>query len=136
MLRFIPTPLTTHPCLTPKQRAYFGELDKQEEGKYTLQAIGQLLEALIRQQVPGWQNYYPTDWLGPGRALSAALLDEDQGFTSDEVAQGHRTLAATVRPEKLLAFFFGLRKLRRTRQLARLYARHHVIPAAQLPVGR
>jgi len=123
MLRYLPQHLISHPCLTEKQRTALADIPEKELSKYEVEAVGQLVEMLIREQVPGWPGYFkaPADGLCGGRALVTNLLREDYLFTPVEIEAG-KADAATAGPARLLALFFHASATKRRRIVARLQA--------------
>jgi hypothetical protein len=123
MLRYLPQRLISHPALPAPVRTYLADIPEKELSKYEVEAVGQLCEMLIRDQVPAWPNYFkaPADGLCAGRALTTNLLREEYFFTADEIAAG-RAAAETAGPLLLLRLYFRTATLRRERTLARLQA--------------
>jgi hypothetical protein len=123
MLRELPAFLIQHPMLPPRLRATLADVPPVELTKYEVEAVGQLLEMLIREQNPHWANYFPepADGLCAGRALVTNLLREDYLFNLGEIEAGRRD-AATAGPARLLALFFHAANTKRARMLDKLRA--------------
>jgi hypothetical protein len=121
MLRYLPDRVISHPALPEPVREYLAAIPEKELSKYEIEAVGQLCEMVIREQVPEWANYFPVpgDGLCAGRALTTNLLREEYFFTADEIAKG-KAAVETAGPLLLLRLFIRTATLRRERTLARL----------------
>ncbi|MGI4864184.1 MAG: hypothetical protein ACRYFZ_09705 [Janthinobacterium lividum] len=123
MKRELPPSLIRHHGLPPRLRATLADVPPVELTKYEVEAVGQLLEMLLRARYPDYVNWFavPADGLCAGRALVTNLLREEYLFTPGEIEAGRRD-AETAGPARLLALFFHASATRRARTLARLQA--------------